>query len=73
MLALMKNAQSTELFLPSGCTVEVPAAVLEGVEAPMEFDVGLRWAFKAGLLTHQEFLASRDLLIRERAQIVMDL
>ena len=60
MLALLTtNSNHDELYL-SGRTVAVPKTEGSTVQS---LDVALRYAFKAGLITHQEFLKQRDLLI----------
>lgn len=66
MLALLTtHTNHDELYLSCGRTVPLPKAD-EGRQT-QSLDVALRYAFKAGLITHQEFLVQRDLLIDEHA------
>ncbi|MCD9046926.1 hypothetical protein [Luteimonas sp. MHLX1A] len=64
MLALLTtNSNHDELYLTSGRTVPVPKS---GCSLSVQsLDVALRYAYKAGLITHQEFLVQRDLLIED--------
>jgi len=60
MLALVTLDQTPELFLPNGDTVPVPPEVLSQACDSMELECAVRWSYKAGLITHEEFLKARD-------------
>ena len=63
MLALMRtNPNTTELFLPTGETVPVPAEVLGQGPESKALEFANLWALKAGLIDHKAFLANRDLI-----------
>lgn len=65
MLALFKKTETfDELYLPSGDTVQVPCFdVVNDGKFTNELDAALRYAFKAGLISHSDFLAARDELM----------
>lgn len=71
MLALMQtDSKTTELFLPTGETVPVPAEVLSQGPESKAMGFANLWAFKAGLIDHQAFLANRDLIAP--CEVVLD-
>lgn len=63
MLALFTHETYDELHLPSGSTARIPRLVKESNVATIELDAALKYAFKAGLISHAEFLAGRDQLM----------
>lgn len=63
MLALLNGHSHDELFLPSGSTVAIPHCVIEPCSSASDLDAAVRYAFKAGLIPHSEFLAARDALL----------
>ncbi len=62
MLALLNGESSTEVFLPSGETVTLPQAVLNGIDRADDLRQAAKWAFKANLISHAEYLRLRDMM-----------
>lgn len=63
MLALFHHQTYDELQLPSGSTARIPHMVKSSGAPTIELDAALKYAFKAGLISHAEFLAGRDELM----------
>lgn len=63
MLALFHHETYDELHLPSGSTTRIPHMVKKSEAATIELDAALKYAFKAGLISHAEFLSGRDELM----------
>lgn len=63
MLALFNHETYDELYLPSGSTTRLPRLAKETSAATIELDAAIKYAFKAGFISHADFLSARDLLM----------